>query len=174
MRSCGLQRRRVDERGLTLVEILVAVAIVAIGLVGVAAVIPVATWAVQDGGQLSAATFLAEQMIERARAAAWAAAPPVDCLGLSSGDSAPHPSEAPCQGATATQFPDEVGGVSDYPGYQRVVRVRGCEAPESCAGVTGTGLRLVTVTVRYTPLTVGGGPSPSLRAVQLEWLASRK
>ena len=171
MSSAGVCRRIVDERGLTLAEVLVAVAVIGIGLVGVAVIIPVSTYGVQDGGQLSTATFLAEQMIERARAAAWTD-PAVDCLGVSSGDSAPQPSEATCQGAT-TQFSDELDGVRGHPDYRRTVRVSGCE-PAACAGVTGTGIRLVTVTVSYTPLTVGGGPSPSPRVVRLEWLASRK
>ena len=172
MKTFGLRGVIVDERGLTLAEILVAVAVIGIGLVGVAVIIPVSTYGVQDGGQLSTATFLAEQMIERARAAAWTD-PAVDCLGVSSGDSAPQPSEAACQGVTATQFSDELDGVRGHPDYRRTVRVSGCE-PAACAGVTGTGIRLVTVTVSYTPLTVGGGPSPNPRVVRLEWLASRK
>jgi prepilin-type N-terminal cleavage/methylation domain-containing protein len=163
-----------DERGLTLTEIVLAVAIIGIGLVGLAAVIPVSSYAMQEGGQLSTATFLAEQMIERARAAAWSADPPVDCLGLSAGDATPLPGAATCHGARTTQFPDEVAGVSGHPGYRRMVRVTGCEVAPGCAGVTADGMRRVTVTVRYTPLTPGGGQSPSPRAVQLEWLASRK
>jgi len=163
-----------DERGLTLAEIVVAVAIVGVGLVGLAVVIPVSSYGVQEGGQLSTATFLGEQMIERARAAAWSADPALDCLGVSAGDAAPRPSEATCHGAGTTQFPDETRGVPGHAAYERVVRVTGCEVAPGCAGVTGAGLRRVTVTVRYTPLAAGGGLAPSPRAVQLEWLASRK
>lgn len=163
----------VDERGLTLTEIVLAVAIIGIGLVGLAAVIPVSSYAMQEGGQLSTATFLAEQMIERARAAAWSADPPVDCLGLSAGD-APLPGAATCHGTGTTQFPEEMAGVSGHPGYRRMVRVTGCEVAPGCAGVIADGMRRVTVTVRYTPLTPGGGQSADPRAVQLEWLVSRK
>jgi prepilin-type N-terminal cleavage/methylation domain-containing protein len=55
------------EGGLTLVEILVAVAVVGVALVGLGIVIPVSSYGVQDASQLSTATFLAEQMMERVR-----------------------------------------------------------------------------------------------------------
>ena len=96
-----------EERGLTLAEILVALAVIGIGLVGLTAVLPVSASGVQEGAQHSTAPFLAEQMIERARAAAWSAEPPVDCLGVSIGDAAPRPAGATCHGAAASGFPDE-------------------------------------------------------------------
>jgi type II secretory pathway pseudopilin PulG len=156
----------------TLVEIVVAVAVIAIGLVGVASVVPVSSSGVQEGGQLSTATFLAEQMIERARAAAWSAAPAIDCLGVSAGDAAPVPSGATCHGGVTTRFPDETS-VSGHPGFRRTVRVAACDAAPGCAGVVGEGLRRAVVTVRYTPLATGG-VAPAPRAIQLEWLASRR
>ena len=168
-----------NERGLTLAEILVAIAIIGLGLVGLAVVIPVSSYGVQEGNQLSTATFLAEQMIERARAAAWTSSPAVDCLGVSTGNAAPVPTGATCVGAgtpTATQFPDEttVGvGVSGYPQYTRIVRVQNCGATP-CAGVTNAGMRMVSVTVTYTPLTAAGGQSSGPKTVRLDWLVSQK
>jgi prepilin-type N-terminal cleavage/methylation domain-containing protein len=164
-----------NERGLTLAEILVAVAIIGLGLVGLAVVIPVSTYGVQEGNQLSTATFLAEQMIERARAAQWTSTPAVDCLGVSTGNAAPVPTGATCNGLTATQFPDETSsaGVAGYSQYQRIVRVTNC-ATSSCAGVSNAGMRLVAVTVTYTPLTAGGGQSAVAKTVRLEWLVSQK
>ena len=166
-----------NERGLTLAEILVAVAIIGLGLVGLAVVIPVSSYGVQEGNQLSTATFLAEQMVERARASSWTSAPAVDCLGVSAGNAAPVPTGATCVGAaapTATQFPDETSaaGVSGYPRYTRIVRVTNCGATP-CAGVTDAGMRLVQVTVTYTPLTAAGA-SPTPKTVLLEWLVSQK
>ena len=172
-----------NERGLTLAEILVAVAIIGLGLVGLAVVIPVSSYGLQEGNQLSTATFLAEQMIERARSAQ------VDCLGIGSA-AAPVPTEivdatntvvaATCNGVTTTQFPDETTsgvGVSGYSQFTRTVRVTGC-ATLSCAGVTGTNtahmLRRVGVTVTYTPLTAAGGQAPAPKTVYLEWLVSQK
>ena len=165
-----------NERGLTLAEILVAVGIIGLGLVGLAVVIPVSSYGVQEGNQLSTATFLAEQMIERARASAWTASPPVDCVGVSSGDAAPVPTGATCVGAgspTATQFADEAS-VSGYTQYARTVRVTDCSTT-TCAGVANpAGLRRVTVTVTYTPITVGGGQSPGAKTVTLEWLVAQR
>jgi prepilin-type N-terminal cleavage/methylation domain-containing protein len=169
-----------NERGLTLAEILVAIAIIGLGLVGLAVVIPVSSYGVQEGNQLSTATFLAEQMIERARAASWTGTPAADCLGVSPGGATPSgppvPTGATCNGSTATQFPDETTtgvGVSGYPQYMRTMRVVSC-ATTACAGITDAGMRLVTVTVQYTPLTGAGGQAPAPKTVTLEWLVAQK
>jgi prepilin-type N-terminal cleavage/methylation domain-containing protein len=169
----GLRARRLDEGGLTLVEVLLAVAILGVGLVGLGIVIPVSTYGVQDGLQLSTATFLAEQTVERARAATWTSEPPVDCLGVSSGDTAPVPTGATCRGALTSPFPDESDGVSGAPQYRRTVRITSCAAAP-CAGVTTTAMRLVEVAVAYTPLAAAGGISPGPKTVRLTWLASQK
>jgi type IV pilus assembly protein PilV len=160
-----------NERGLTLAEILAAVAILGLGLIGLAVVIPVSSYGVQEGNQLSTATFLAEQMIERTRAVAWTTAPLTDCLGVSAGDTAPVPTGATCNGATATQFPDEAS-VSGYPAYRRIVRVAACTATP-CAGVTDAGLRQVTVTVTYRGLSAAGQAAAD-KTVNLQWLVARK
>ncbi len=164
--------RLLNERGLTLVEVLLAVAVIGVAVAGVGVVVPISSYSVQDGNQLSAATFLAEQMLERARAATWALEPPVDCLGASVGDTAPVPTGATCRGVATTQFPDETVGVSSAPQYRRAVRISRCETG-ACAGVNATGLRLVEVTVDYTPLSTGS-VAGGVRTVQLAWLASQK
>jgi prepilin-type N-terminal cleavage/methylation domain-containing protein len=168
-----------DERGLTLAEVLIAVAILGVGLVGLASVIPAASSAVQQGYQLSTATFLAEQMIERARAANWTATTPAsDCLGVSAGDAAPVPTGVTCltpqptASTTSTQFPDEAA-VTGYPAYRRAVRVTDCGATPCIAGMTHAGMRLVTVTVSYRGLTAAGA-SPTDSTVTLNWLVARK
>jgi prepilin-type N-terminal cleavage/methylation domain-containing protein len=163
---------RLDEGGLTLVEVLLAVAIVGVALAGLGVVIPVAIHGVQEGNQLSAATFLAEQTMERVRSSAWTAAPAVDCLGFSAGDAAPIPIGTTCGGSIESPFPDETGGVSGHPQYQRTVRIAGCDI-SPCAGVTTAGLRLVEVAVAYTPLTARG-VSVAAKTVRLAWLVSQK
>ena len=160
-----------DERGLTLAEILVALAVLGLGLVGLAVVIPVSSYGVQEGNQLSTAAFLAEQMIERTRATTWTGTPATDCLGVSTGDTAPVPTGATCGGATTTQFADEPV-VSGYPAYRRTVRVASC-AVTACNGVTSTTLRRVTVTVTYRGLSAAG-QAPSDKTVTLEWLVAQK
>lgn len=175
-----VQTMLTNERGLTLAEILVAVAVIGLGLVGLAVVIPVSSYGVQEGNQLTTATFLAEQMVERARASAWTSSPVVDCIGVSANaNSEPLPvGPATCVGAAApaaTQFPDEAtaAGVSGYSRYTRVVRVTNCGLAPGCAGTIDAGMRLVQVTVTYTPLTAAG-VSPTPKTVRLEWLVSQK
>jgi prepilin-type N-terminal cleavage/methylation domain-containing protein len=161
------------EDGLTLVEVLLAVAIIAVALVGLGTIVPVSISAIQDGGQLSTATFLAEQMVERARAATWTAIPPVDCLGLSAGDTAPLPGGTGCPDGSTSVFADETAGVSGYPSYRRSVRIHSCATAE-CAGATTPTMRRVEVSVAYTPMTGAGGVSPSPRTVRLTWLVAQK
>jgi prepilin-type N-terminal cleavage/methylation domain-containing protein len=156
--------------GLTLVEILIALAVIGVVLAAVSIVVPLSTYGVEEGRQLSTAIFLAEQMIERARGAAWTEG--VDCLGVSVGDVAPIPSSATCHGLTSTQFPDEMAGIEGSPRYRRSVRVASC-ATTACAGTTTTGLRLVIVSVAYVPLT-GTGVSSRPNTVRLEWLVAQK
>jgi type II secretory pathway pseudopilin PulG len=156
----------------TLVEILVALAVIAVALIGLAVVVPVSSHGIQDGQQLSTATFLAEQMLERARGAVWSDSPAIDCLGVSAGNAAPVPTGATCHGATSTQFPDEASGIGGHPHYRRSVRVASC-ATTPCAGTTTAGMRRVEVIVAYTPLT-SSGVSPSAKAVRLEWLVAQQ
>ena len=115
-----------------------------------------------------------------ARAAAWTSTPAVDCLGVSTvAIPEPTPTGATCVGAAnpaATQFPDEATagvGVSGYRQYTRIVRVTDCAATP-CAGVTSGSMRLVTVTVTYTPLTSSGGASTVPKTVRIEWLVAQK
>jgi prepilin-type N-terminal cleavage/methylation domain-containing protein len=158
-----------DESGLTLVEILVALVVISVGLVGIAVIVPVSSEAIQHGGQLSRATFLAEQTIEQARMATWT--PAVDCLGVSTGSTPPAPTGPGCHGSKASRFPDEpaVGG---DPTYRRILRVVDCSSVP-CAGVTDAALRLVTVVVTYRTPGVAGEPTTD-KAVTLEWLVSRR
>jgi prepilin-type N-terminal cleavage/methylation domain-containing protein len=160
-----------DERGLTLVEILIALVVISVGLIGIAVVVPVSSEAIQHGGQLSRATFLAEQTLEQARTATWTSTPAVDCLGVSAGATAPMPTGAGCHGSTVTRFPDEpaVGGDS---AYRRTLRVADCSAAP-CGGVTDAALRLVTVVVTYRTSGVTGEPTAD-KAVTLEWLVTRR
>ncbi len=136
-----------DQRGMTLAEVLVAVAIIGIGLVALAAAIPLAGYGIQEGNQLTTATFLANQRLEQVRNANWTASPAADNLGVSASTTVP-----PQSGATTT-FPDEGPMGAPYTGYTRTVRVRDCSLAGGCSGITNATMRQVTVTVSYTPLT---------------------
>ena len=76
--------RLTDDRGMTVAEILVALVIISIGLLGLASVVPISSYGIQEGNQMSTAAFLAEQRLEQVKTAVWEAQPAVDCLGVSS------------------------------------------------------------------------------------------
>jgi prepilin-type N-terminal cleavage/methylation domain-containing protein len=138
-----------DERGMTLVETMIAAAVIGVGLVAVSAALPVATHGVVEGKQLSAATFLASERLEQVRAARWEQGPPaVDALGVSASPAAP-----PATGSVTT-FADEPAMTGPYAGYARTVRIADCAA--GCGGIATAGLRQVTVTVTYRPMTGTG------------------
>jgi len=136
-----------NQHGMTLAEILVALAIIGIGLVALAAAIPLAGYGIQEGSQLSTATFLANQRLEQVRNATWSATPAVDNLGISASTTVP-----PQSGATIT-FPDEGPMAAPYAGYNRTVRVADCSLGAGCSGIVNATMRQVTVTVTYTPIT---------------------
>jgi prepilin-type N-terminal cleavage/methylation domain-containing protein len=163
-----------DERGLTLAEILVALLVIGVGLVGIAVVVPVSSYGVQEGNQLSTATFLAEQMIERTRSVTWTEIPATDCLGLSAGDAAPTTTTCPGTPGTVQTFSDEpsVAGVAGNLPYRRTVRIEGCTVT-ACAGITHAAVRQVTVTVTYRGLSAAG-QAASDKTVRLQWLVARK
>jgi hypothetical protein len=78
----------------------------------------------------------------------------VDKLGVSG-----SPTTAPASGG-ATTFPDEAPMAAPYTWYSRTVRITDCGAGAGCSGIVDSGLRQVTVTVTYRPMT-GLGLSPS-------------
>jgi type II secretory pathway pseudopilin PulG len=159
--------RLFNERGITLAEVLIAAGILGVGLASLMAVVPVASYAVQDGNQTSTATFLAQQRLEQVRNARWTAVD--DCVGLSAGASAPAPSPAGTCGAVAVTFPDEAA-VPGYAQYARSVRISEC-AP--CETITNPALRQVTVTVTYRPISAAGGSNANT-SVTLEWLVAQR
>lgn len=170
-----------DERGLSLVEILIAVAIIAVGLVGVAVVVPVSSYGVHEGNHLSTATFLADQRLEEVRNAPWASTPANDCLGASTGNTAPTSTtctrSAPTScttGATCTTYVDE-SAVTGFPAYSRTVRVTDCSAGAGCMGTVHAGIRLVTVTVSYRPLSgVGGTAADARKSATVDLLIAKR
>src|SRR5262249_17826946 len=112
--------KRADQRGATLAEVLVAVAIIGVALTALASAVPLANYAIQEGHQLSAATFLATQRLEEVRRARWIARPSTDDLGVSS------PTTAPPQRDGVTTFGDEDRLPAPFAGYARQVRILDC------------------------------------------------
>ena len=140
---------------MTVAEVLIASAIIGTGLVALSAVIPLASYGLQEGNQLSTATFLATQRMEQVRNARWEAGPPLtDNLGISANDTT-----APVGGAVTT-YPDEASIGEPYASYSRTVRIVDCGAGAGCSGVVNPDLRQVTATVSYRPMTGLGVASP--------------
>jgi prepilin-type N-terminal cleavage/methylation domain-containing protein len=150
------------ERGFTLAEVLVASAVVAVGLVGIAVLVPVTSYAIRDGGQLSASTFLAEARLEQVRGAPWsvqASGEVSDCLGLSaSADDAPATTDCAGRAGRHVTFADDAPGTLAPPfeSHTRTVRITSCEVPGACP-VQSPRLRRVTVTVGYVATSGAGG-----------------
>ena len=75
-----------DQRGMSLAEILVASVVIAIGLVGLLSAVPLASYGIQEGRNLSTATFLANQRLEEVRNVdAKSSGGQAGCLGLRDG-----------------------------------------------------------------------------------------
>jgi type II secretory pathway pseudopilin PulG len=140
----------VDQRGMTLPEILAAVVVIMVALVALASAIPLSAYGIQEGSQLTTATFLANQRLEQVKLKAWTALPVADDIGLSASATA-----APQSAGVAT-FPDETPVAAPYTQFTRTVRVTDCGIGAGCGGVVHNGLRQVTVSVSYTPLTGQG------------------
>jgi len=135
-----------NQRGMTVVEVMVAVVILGVGLAALSSAIPIAAYGIQEGNQLSTAVFLANQRMEQVRNSTWQASPAVDKLGVSASSTS-----APVSGEVTT-FPDESSVAAPYTGYRRTVRI--CDVGVGwCNGTVYTGLRQVTVTVSYRPMT---------------------
>jgi len=152
-------RLAVDQRGLTIIEIMIAIGIMSVGLAALFTAIPIAAYGIQEGNQLSTATFLANQRLEQVRNVRWTAASgsfvACDNLGISASSTAAPTtvsSGAACT-AAATTFPDESPMVAPYANYTRTVRITDCSVAPGCSGVVDAGIRQVTVTVSYRPMT---------------------
>src|SRR5262249_40371885 len=146
--AASVARRWSDDSGMSLVEVMIAVAIIGVGLLALSSAIPIAAYGIQEGNQLSTATFLANQRMEQVRYATWQASPATDKLGVAASSTA-----APLGDGGATTFPDESPLASPYAGYSRTVRITDCGVGAGCGGVVDSSLRQVTITVSYRPMT---------------------
>jgi len=151
-----------DARGMTVVEVIVALFVITVGLVGLMAAIPLSTAQIAEAHLKTTATFLAQQRVEQIKNAQWTAIPVVDNLGGagSSGD------------AAIAQWPDEAqNSIVNYPQFQRQVRIQDCSVAPGCGIATDATLftlRQVTVTVSFAGMTgTGMFNNATLESVQV-------
>ena len=140
-------RWRLGQQGFTLAEIIIACAIIGIGLVTASYAFTVGIQNVETGRQQSTAVFLAEQRMEQVKAAAAKA------------------SEPPLAYLTAGNFPAEAYG--DMPGsakFRRTVTITTFTA--GALGTASGGIR-VDVDVFYRQITAKGVLTSNERSVRL-------
>jgi type II secretory pathway pseudopilin PulG len=158
-----------DQRGLTLVEVLVAVSIIMIGLVSLLAVMPLSISHIGQANFRTNAVFLAQERIEQVKNAVWTCfpLPYTDAVGVSDpATSAPRASTAVCTPPTpnnvavngAVTFADEAyNAIPGYTVYRRQVRVADCGVAPGCGGgLMDSSVRQVTVSVFFRRLTGDG------------------
>ena len=163
-----------DQRGMTLAEVLIAVVIIMTALLALASGIPIASYGIQEGSQLSTATFLANQRLEQVKASAWTACPLADTIGLSASATA-----APQAGGVTT-FPDENPVAAPYTQFSRQVRITELSAgsPDCATAIASgnvPGMRQITVTVSYQPMTgVGVAAAGSTKSAIVTMLVAQR
>lgn len=146
----ALPRSLMDQAGLTLVESVMAVGILALGLTALLSTFPLASSKIQSGRQFSTAVFLAVERLEAIKAF------------VASAD--------PAQGfanATAANFPDEpYATIAGSAQYRRQVTIL-----DSPAVPVAT--KVVQVTVFYQPISQGGLAAPETSVSLSTLIASR-
>jgi hypothetical protein len=157
------------------VEVVVAAAVIATGVAGLAGMMALASHGVREGRLRSVAVGLASERVEQLAAARWDRSG--DCMGLSASPALPPVTvECPGRGPGYAPFPDEPTGTLPAPfePFARMVRVQSCAAAGVCP-VASSDLRLVTVVVAYPATSAqGGGPSGIRQSVEVSRLVGRK
>jgi hypothetical protein len=144
-----MQSLLAKERGLTLAEVLPALALLSIGLVAMISLLPPAGSSLHEGEHRSRATFLAAERLEQIRHAVGRSDPDTDPLR-----------------EAAAAFPDEPALAAPHAAFSRSVRILDCGLPLGCSGVQSPGVRQVSVTVGY-PGVAAGVAAPHRGAVVL-------
>lgn len=162
------------QRGFSLVEVLVASTIIAVGFSGLTGMLALSSYAAREGRYRSVAVALADERAEQIRAVRWDATD--DCLGLSASLASPPVTDGcPGQAQAFQPFPDERAGdlPSPFEQFARVARVLRCTA--GVCPIASDDLRLVSVAVSYPPTSgVGGNASGADQVVTISYMVGRR
>jgi type II secretory pathway pseudopilin PulG len=133
-----------DESGLTLIEILMAVAVIMIGLVAILQWFPMGTAGVETGKRQSTAVFLAEQRLEQIKSWAVSGAAGANFANFPVCGTPPNP---PCNVPGTPLVDDAFNSIPGYGEYSRSVIVEDGPTPT---------MRMVRVQVSYRRVTTTG------------------
>lgn len=169
---------RRDQRGMTLLEVLVAIGVIMVGLIGLVAVAPLATGAVGEASLKTTATFLAQQRLEAMKNRQWRECngEPVACTtDLLKGAGSDGTAAVAPWGDEA--YNSIVVGTSNYPRFRRVTRITDCSAA-ACGALAPAPslatLRRVSVTVFFVPITGSGQAGTTEERITLTTLVARR
>ena len=158
--------------GLTVAEVIIALGVIAVGLLALLAAMPLGTSTIAESNLNTTATFLAQHRLEQIKNAQWAA---VDTLGGGGSNG----------GAAIAQWPDEdyntivmpLGNTNaSYPRFRREVRIADCSVV-SCSGIaigTASANTLRQVTVFFLGVTGAATASANEERVHIVTLIARK
>ena len=146
-----------DDAGMTVAEVIVALAVITVGLLALISAMPRSTSLIGESNLKTTATFLAQQRLEQIKNAAWTLATP--CPGLANPAGCDGVGGAGSDGAAAVAAWADETPVASYPGFQRRVRVcdcsvGACNAP--CGIVATNQVRRVAVAVTFSGMTGTG------------------
>ncbi len=130
---------------MTLVEVLAALSVLAVGIVAMITLLPLAGFGIREGAHRSTAVFMAADRLEQVRRMVGTAASQDDPLG-------PGP----------IALPDEPTMAPPYEAFARSVRVEECGLALGCSGTRMPGIRQVTVAVTY-PISDAHAVAPTAR-----------
>lgn len=147
MHALSRWNARSEEAGFTLAEILVACAIISLGLVAVATGFGIGVDGVEAGRQQSTAVFLAEQRIEQVK------------------EMAIRQTNLGAVNHTNLPATEAYASIPGAPNYRRTTRI--CPGDAGCPALGGAPGVLITVNVLYRPVT-GRGVLTTERSVSLD------
>ena len=164
-----------DHRGMTVAEVVIALSIITVGLLGLMAAIPLSSSHITESSLKTSAAFIAQQRLEQIKNAQWTAATD----GLGGGNSS--------GGAEVVLWPDEaynsitINNVN-YPLHRRQVRIRDCNVAQAASQINppsnncpaSATIRQVTTTVFFRPVTGPGTLSATESFVQVTTLITRR
>ena len=148
-----------DQRGMTLIELMVAVVIITVGLVAVGTGMQLATSGVAAGQQMTTATFLAEQRLEDIKAFALSTNASQGWSNVTSTNFAASEAYSTITSNTGTS----TSGGTSYASYRRTTTI---------TNPTSTTKR-VTVQVFFIPVAVSSSANAERSVVVSTVLASR-